>query len=135
MRTGQLITHTLCLMSTFSTAQTVIYTTTRSPVKNPEPGVLVYQLDSADRLEKSLFPALSDNPAEAEQQVRGIMQQPDWKVREAQLTAAYQVLTDAWSLGIARVPAVVFDDRYVVYGTTDTTLAKQLFDKWREQQP
>lgn len=116
-------------------AQTVIYTTEQHPVKKPEPGVLVYRLDDVTQLEQSLFPRLSANPQQAEQQARHIMQQPDWKTREAQLTGAYQSLITAWSAGITKTPAVVFDDRYVVYGTTDTALAQQLLEKWQERQP
>lgn len=125
----------LCLASPFVGAQTVVYTTAAHLVATPEPGVLVYQLDDVDKLEATLFPRLSDNPGEAEQQARRIMQQPDWKTREAELTSAYQALTDAWSLGLTKVPAVVFDNRYVVYGTTDITQAAALLDKWRETQP
>lgn len=123
------------LIAPAALAQTVIYTTAQHPVKNPEPGVLVYRLDDVTQLEQSLFPGLSTNPQQAEQQARRIMQQPDWKVREAQLTSAYQSLITAWSAGITRTPAVVFDDHYVVYGTTDTALAQQLLDKWQERQP
>ncbi|HFO8637048.1 TPA: DUF1525 domain-containing protein, partial [Escherichia coli] len=32
----------------------------------------------------------------------------------------------AWSLGLKKYPAVVFDDSEVVYGTTDVVLAEQL---------
>ena len=126
---------TLCLVSSIAGAQAVVYTTATHPITTPEPGVLVFQLDDVERLETSLFPRLSDNPGKAEQQARHIMQQPDWKTHEVQLNQAYQALTDAWTLGINKTPAVVFDDRYVVYGTTDTTLAQRWLDKWREQQP
>lgn len=123
------------LIAPAALAQTVIYTTAQHPVKNPEPGVLVYRLDDVTQLEQLLFPGLSGNPQQAEQQARRIMQQPDWKVREAQLTGAYQSLVTAWSAGIAKTPAVVCDDHYVVYGTTDTALAQQLLEKWQERQP
>lgn len=123
------------LIAPAALAQTVIYTTAQHPVKNPEPGVLVYRLDDVTQLEQSLFPGLSANPLQAEQQARRIMQQPGWKIREAQLTSAYQSLVTAWSAGITKTPAVVFDSRYVVYGTTDITLAQQLLEKWQEQQP
>ena len=116
-------------------AQTIIYTTSQHPVKNPEPGVLVYRLDEAAQLEQSLFPRLSDNPQQAEQQARRIMLQPGWKAKETRLSGAYQSLITAWSAGIAKTPAVVFDDHYVVYGTTDTALAQQLLEKWQERQP
>ena len=125
----------LFLLCPLCNAQTVIYTTADDPVATPEAGVLVYRLDDATRLEKSLFPRLPGNQAQAEQQVRRMMQQPDWKARETRLTAAYQTLVAAWSDGIAKTPAVVLDNRYVVYGTTDVRLAQQLRDTWRERQP
>lgn len=125
------------LFSTVPTAwaQTTIYTTSRYPVTDVEPGVQVFVLDEAQRLEQALFPPLADKEQLAEQQARQRMQQPDWKTVEARLTGAYQSLVTAWSLGVEKVPAVVIDGRYVVYGTTDTRQAQQKLDEWREQQP
>lgn len=125
----------LFFTSQATNAQTAIYTTSHNPVRNVEPGVLVFVLDEAPRLEQSLFPALSGNAEQAEQQVQQIMAEPNWREKEARLTAAYQTLSNAWSLGITKTPAVVLDNQYVVYGTTDTTLAQQKLDHWREQQP
>lgn len=116
-------------------AQPTIYTTSRYPVADVEPGVQVFVLDEAQQLEQALFPALAGNEQQAEQQARQRMQQPDWKTTEARLTGAYQALVTAWSLGVEKVPAVVIDGRYVVYGTTDTRQAQQKLDEWREQQP
>lgn len=115
-------------------AQKVIYTPVHSLVVHPAPGVVVQMLEDVNALEQSLFPALSQNPQQAEQQARLRMQQSDWKTQEARLTRAYQTLLDAYTLGIQKVPAVVFDDRYVVYGTTDAELAQQKLDGWRELQ-
>ncbi|EJX0634392.1 TIGR03757 family integrating conjugative element protein [Salmonella enterica] len=114
-------------------AQPTIYTTSRYPVTDVEPGVQVFVLDEAQRIEQMLFPSLADNEQQAEQQVRQRMQRPDWKTTEARLTGAYQALVTAWSLGVEKVPAVVIDERYVVYGTTDTRQARQKLDEWREQ--
>ncbi|WP_079969499.1 TIGR03757 family integrating conjugative element protein [Salmonella enterica] len=122
-------------LSSGGLAQTVIYTTPAWPVADPQPGVLVQILENVHQLEQSLFPQLSDNPAQAEQQARARMQQHDWREREARLTRAYQALLDARTVGIEKVPAVVFDDKYVVYGTTDAALARQKLDAWRESQP
>lgn len=127
----------LFLFSVFSgasAAQTVIYTTARYPMVHPQPGVVVQTLEDVNEREQALFPALSPNPQQAEQQARLRMQQPDWKAQEARLTRAYQALMDAYTLGIKKIPAVVFDDRYVVYGTTDVALAQQTLDAWREGQ-
>lgn len=116
-------------------AQTVIYTTPARSVADPQPGVLVQMLENVHSLEQALFPLLSDNPVQAEQQARARMQQPDWREQETLLTRAYQAMLDARTVGIEKVPAVVFDNRYVVYGTTDVALAQQKLDAWRGSQP
>ncbi|ELW2864732.1 TIGR03757 family integrating conjugative element protein [Salmonella enterica] len=122
-------------LSSGGLARTVIYATPAWPVADPQPGVLVQILENVHQLEQSLFPQLSDNPALAEQQARARMQQHDWRELEARLTRAYQALLDARTVGIEKAPAVVFDDKYVVYGTTDAVLAQQKLDAWRERKP
>ncbi|EIV4461497.1 TIGR03757 family integrating conjugative element protein [Salmonella enterica] len=116
-------------------AQTVIFTTARYPVENPEPGVVIQVLEDIHSLEQSLFPALSQHPEQAEQRAREQMKQPDWREQEARLTRAYQSLLDAYALGVEKVPAVVLDERYVVYGTTDIRVAEKKRDTWQETQP
>ncbi|HAT6803617.1 TPA: TIGR03757 family integrating conjugative element protein [Citrobacter freundii] len=118
-----------------ASAQTVIYTTPLYPVSTATAGMMVQILEDIQQLEQSLFPVLSDHAAEAEQQVIQQMQLPGWREQEARLTQAYQALFSARSAGIEKVPAVVFDDRFVVYGTTDIRLAQQKYDVWQEQQP
>lgn len=125
----------LFLTSVSIPAQTVIYTTARYPVENPEPGVVIQVLEDIHSLEQSLFPALSQHPEQAEQRARERMKQPDWREQEARLTRAYQSLLDAYALGIEKVPAVVLDERYVVYGTTDIRVAEKKRDTWLEMQP
>ncbi|EBF8299809.1 TIGR03757 family integrating conjugative element protein [Salmonella enterica subsp. enterica] len=126
---------TTVLMTSTAMAQTVVYTTPQYPVVSPQPGALVQILENVHVLEQSLFPVLSDNPVVAEQQAKQWMQQPDWQAQEAHLSRAYQALLDARMLNIAKVPAVVFDDKLVVYGTTDVALAQQKLEAWREQRP
>lgn len=136
----RLQTHLLCMLITTLAvpavmARTVIYTTAKYPVMDPQPGEQVQLLADIRVLEQMLFPALPGTPAQAEQEAKQRMQHPDWQVQEARLTHAYQVLLDAYTLGIQKVPAVVFDDKYVIYGTTDTVLAEQKLEAWREQHP
>ncbi|EJZ7021706.1 TIGR03757 family integrating conjugative element protein [Salmonella enterica] len=116
-------------------AQTVIFTTARYPVENPEPCVVIQVLEDIHSLEQSLFPALSQHPEQAEQRAREQMKQPDWREQEARLTRAYQSLLDAYALGVEKVPAVVLDEKYVVYGTTDIRVAEKKQDTWQETQP
>lgn len=116
-------------------AQAVIYTTADHPVQESEPGVVVLVLEDVAELERSLFPSLSDDPLQAEQQARLRMQQPDWKAQEARLTRAYQAQMDARAAGVTRLPAVVFDNQSVVYGTTDVVLARKIRDAGQEAKP
>ncbi|USB67181.1 TIGR03757 family integrating conjugative element protein [Klebsiella pneumoniae] len=136
----RLQTHLLFMLITIlavpaAMSRTVIYTTAKYPVTAPQPGEQVQLLEDIRVLEQMLFPALSGTPAQAERDAKQRMQHRDWQVQEARLTRAYQVLLDAYMTGIQKLPAVVFDDKYVVYGTTDVTQARQKLEVWREQQP
>lgn len=48
-----------------------------------------------------------------------------------QLAIAQQGNADAWSVGVSKVPAVVIDRRYVVYGQPDVTAAMQTINRAR----
>ncbi|WP_252105500.1 TIGR03757 family integrating conjugative element protein, partial [Escherichia coli] len=65
-------------------------------------------------------------PEAAEMVVREHMQSPEWQSAQADLAERYRQVTHAWSLGLKKYPAVVFDDREVVYGTTDVAQAERL---------
>ena len=48
---------------------------------------------------------------------------------------AYQGVADAWGLGITKIPAVVVDHRYVVYGEPDVARAVARINAYRSTQP
>ncbi|CDL86500.1 putative exported protein (fragment) [Xenorhabdus cabanillasii JM26] len=50
---------------------------------------------------------------------------------EQQLINAYRDVVGAWQRGIRQYPAVVFDDRDVVYGTADVAKAIALREQNR----
>jgi len=54
---------------------------------------------------------------------------------QQRLREAYQSITDAWSLGITTLPAVVVEQRYVVYGETDLDKALARIAKYRKENP
>jgi len=47
-----------------------------------------------------------------------------------QILQAYQPLIRAMQLGVDRIPAVVFDNQFVIYGTTDIPLALKKYRQW-----
>ena len=81
-------------------------------------------LDGPDRLQADMFGELPADPQQAEAQVRQIMTSPA-ATKQLQLNDSYRQVVRAGA-GHQKVPAVVFDDRDVVYGTTDVAVATSL---------
>jgi integrating conjugative element protein (TIGR03757 family) len=114
------------------TAGVVVYTDTAHPAPAGQ-NVPVVLLDAPDHL----FPQqrLPDDPVQAERVAREIMASEEFRQMQPQLVKAAEGLKNAWALGLEKYPAVVFDDKYVVYGTTDVAVATQHLNAWREGRP
>ena len=56
-------------------------------------------------------------------------------IESGRIGHAYQGVADAWGLGIAKIPAVVVDRRYVVYGEPDVPRAVARINAYRSTQP
>ncbi|MCC4113928.1 TIGR03757 family integrating conjugative element protein [Aromatoleum toluclasticum] len=97
-------------------------------------GEHVIELDLPGRIEAELSADLPADPGQAE----AIVQQ---RLREGKETLqrrigrAYQGVADARGLGIAKIPAVVVDRRYVVYGEPDVARAVARIDAHRSARP
>ena len=109
-----------------SVAGTTVYTDSAHLPVNPPPDVQVVLLDGPQQLQDAFFGPLPAEPEAAEAVVREHMQSPEWQSAQADLAERYSQVTHAWSLGLKKYPAVVFDDREVVYGTTDVAQAERL---------
>ena len=121
----------LCL-SAGAFAGTVIFTDNAHSVTTPSPDIPIVYLDAPDRMQSEMFGQLPADAAQAEKQAREILASPDFKARQQQLAGAYQGVMKAWSIGLKKYPAVVFDDKWVVYGTTDVDVATHQLNAWRE---
>ncbi|EPZ8126203.1 TIGR03757 family integrating conjugative element protein [Yersinia enterocolitica] len=117
----------LCLSSGVF-ASSVIYTDGSYPVSAISPDIPIVYLDAPDRVQREIFGSLPTDPVQAEKQVHKLIASPIFKLQHV----AYQGIMKAWSLGLEKYPAVVFDDQWVVYGTTDIDMATQQFTIWRE---
>lgn len=80
--------------------------------------------DAPDTVQRQLFGELPADPVQAEQVAKTIIQSPDWQQKQQQIGQAYRGVLQAYSLKLAKYPAVVFDDRYVVFGTADVAVAE-----------
>ena len=90
--------------------------------------VAIYDLSARKRLEAELSRGLPGDPALAQVMVRERVSQLSENMKQA-LIDAHQGELNARQYRIRQVPAVVFDGRYVVYGTSDVTEALQTYQR------
>ena len=93
----------------------------------------VVLLDRQHHLETDLSRDLPPDPQLAAAIIHGRLSSPSGKRLQSDLTKAQQDITDAWSMGIEKIPAVVVDRRYVVYGEPDVAKALELINRARNQ--
>ncbi len=115
-------------------AATVVYTDSQHPPTGLGAGHRVVYLDEPEIAQHVVFGVLSADPNQAEQQAKTMLKSPDWQQKAQQLVKAYQGVIQAYGIGLKKYPAVVFDDRYVVYGTADVSLAEAKLAQHKEAQ-
>ena len=114
-------------------ADVLVVTDSRHPVQAPA-GVRVIELDQATRIEVELAAHLPADPQQAAALVRQRLHDGG-EALQRRIGHAYQGVADAWGLGIAKIPAVVVDRRYVVYGEPDVPRAVARINAYRSTQP
>lgn len=134
MAIGCLIAMPLCTM-TYATAANTVWVVTDSlhPVHNVD-GARVIELDAPARVQAMLSANLPANPRQAAILVQQRLKDDNGKFAR-QLTTTYQGVVDAWNLGVTTVPAVIVDQRYVVYGDMDVPHALARVQTYRETHP
>ena len=114
-------------------ADVVVVTDSRHPVKTMG-GERLIELDEAHRIEAELSAGLPTDPEQATAIVKRRLKGGGADLQR-RIASAYQSVTDAWSLGITSLPAVVVDRRYVVYGESDVARAVARIEQHRRTQP
>ncbi|QDI03814.1 TIGR03757 family integrating conjugative element protein [Xanthomonas cerealis pv. cerealis] len=114
-------------------ADVVVVTDSRHPVKTMG-GERLIELDQASQTEAELSANLPNDPERAVAIVRQRLSQDGTDLQRS-IGIAYQGITDAWSLGISSIPAVVVDQRYVVYGEANVARAIARIEQYRRAQP
>ncbi|HDP4074767.1 TPA: TIGR03757 family integrating conjugative element protein [Pseudomonas aeruginosa] len=123
----------LFLFTQTAAADVLVVTESRHPVQAPA-GVQVIELDQATRIEVELAAHLPADPQQAAARVRQRLHDGG-EALQRRIGHAYQGVADAWGLGIAKIPAVVVDRRYVVYGEPDVPRAVARINAYRSTQP
>lgn len=120
----------LVLLSRASQAETWVITDKAHPVTATGSSRILL-LDAQEHLEEQLTAALPQDPQQAQAAFKRLLQGPDGRRLQAELVKAQQDVADAWSLGVEKIPAVVVDRQYVVYGEPDVSRALELIAKAR----
>ncbi|PHM26901.1 TIGR03757 family integrating conjugative element protein [Xenorhabdus innexi] len=124
------------VLASTAQASTVIYTDHKNPPSkiDSKEDIQVVWLDAPDVLSEDWFRSInvSVNPDNVSL-ITELLQSPEWREKEQSMFMAYQGITRAWELGIKKYPAIVIDDRYVVYGSTDITYVQALIDTHRRR--
>lgn len=121
---------TSLLICTTALAETILITTTQLPIATTK-NIRPITLDLPGILESEISANLPATPAEAQ----ALITQRLTPNLTTQLTQAHQNVTDAWSMGVTKVPAVVVDLKYVIYGETNVQRALDRIDEYRREEP
>ncbi|WP_295460743.1 TIGR03757 family integrating conjugative element protein [uncultured Pseudomonas sp.] len=94
-------------------------------------GARVVLLDAPERIEQDLSAGLPVDPHQAAALMQQRLRSASAQQLGRDLVKAHQDVADAWSLGVTKVPAVVVDRRYVVYGQPDVAAAVASIARYR----
>lgn len=100
-----------------------VFTIAGEPVINVPDSAAVVELDAPARLDARISQDLPADPERAQQVLQSRMSGPEWQATLRRYGKLYRGIARAWVLGIEKVPAVVVDSRYVVYGEPDVQAA------------
>ena len=117
-----------------SAADVLVVTDQQHPV-SARIGLRVIDLDAPGRIvDSALAAGLPTDPMRATAIARQRLQ-GGGNALQKRLALAYRGVVEAWSLGVTKIPAVVVDRRYVVYGVPDVDRAVELIEQYRSAQP
>lgn len=119
------------LAANASAANIQVFTDHDHPVQ-ASTGIRVIELDAPTSLQARLSFRLPPDPTRAAAIARARLNAGGASLQH-RLAVAYQGVAYAWSLGVEKVPAVVVDHRYVVYGVSDVARAVSMIDRYRRK--
>ena len=121
------------LLPTCLAADVLIVTDGEHPVDS-YPHARTVRLDRPSAIETELAANL---PADSNLATRIVQQRlrDGTGALQRRLRDAYQGVAEAWGLGVAKIPAVVVDHRYVVYGEPDVARAVARINAYRSAHP
>lgn len=132
---GQVLLGVAVLVSGTARAQEIwVVTDSRNPVAGKATITRLIELDSAQWIEAELGTQLPGDPQRAAALVQQRLKDGGQQLQQ-QLRTAHQGVADAWSMGITALPAVVVDQRYVIYGEPNLDKAVARIAQHRKDKP
>lgn len=130
MRRSDLLLFCLALaVPSVALARIEVFTIAGLPVTHVPASATVVEIDEPARLDKQLSQGLPDQPRAAAAIVRRRLTR-----FKAKYGPAYRGLVQAWQLDVAKVPAVVVDGKYVVYGQPDVAATLSTIRRARDSE-
>ncbi|QEA39627.1 TIGR03757 family integrating conjugative element protein [Pistricoccus aurantiacus] len=126
---------TVLLWSAGANAGVEVFTIAGEPVIHVPDDAAVIELDAPARLDARLSRDLPTDSERAKQVLQSRMSGPQWRAMLERYRALHLGVARAWMLGIEKVPAVVVDGQYVVYGEPDVGLALEAVERTRGRTP
>ncbi|WP_417329719.1 TIGR03757 family integrating conjugative element protein [Halomonas cupida] len=112
-----------------ATAGVEVFTVAGEPIINAPASAAVVELDAPARLDAQISRDLPADPDRAKQILQSRMSGPEWQATLKRYGETYTSVARAWMLGIEKIPAVVLNGRYVVYGEPDVRVALEEIDQ------
>jgi integrating conjugative element protein (TIGR03757 family) len=122
-----------CICADATARDVLAITDQRHPVTAPT-DVRVILLDAPTRLKSQLSADLPADPERAALIAKQRLAEGRGELQR-RFRRAYQDVTEAWQLGVTKVPAVVVDRRYVIYGETNVEAAIARIQAYRSSHP
>ena len=115
----------------------LIVTSDKYPVSTSDtfksyiPNITLLNLDSVSHIESRLSKGLSADEKLATAEFHRRVEAIGKAQLESELRSAYQAAGAAMAYRLDRYPAIVFDERLVVYGLSDLSQALEKYRQWR----
>lgn len=117
-------------LSSMSWANTKIevFTNDRFPVQQGQYQTTYYNLDDRDRANSSFPQNLPADPDEAKAILSQFMQSSEFQKTKAALKSAYEGYVATQSYKLEKLPAMVINEKYILYGINDVSYAMRIYE-------
>ena len=102
------------------------------PLQHTDRADRLFVLDNVDKALKKLSFLNPGNEAQAKQRAMKLIQSPEGQAMIARMRSSAEAIAVAWQHGIEKLPAVLVDEQYVVYGVYNVESALAQIARYRD---